>query len=56
VEEQSPASPEWRQHMLSQHPDEESDVIVMRKRIFGLIAVGGCKSNLTNQNFMKAKL
>jgi hypothetical protein len=43
VEEQSPASPEWKAHMLSQHPAEESDVIVMRKRIFGLIAVGGCK-------------
>jgi len=43
VEEQSPASPEWKEHMLSQHPASESDVIVMRKRIFGLIAVGGCK-------------
>lgn len=43
VEEESPADPEWKAHMLSQHPPEESDVIVMRKRIFGLIAVGGCK-------------
>lgn len=41
MEEESPANPEWRQHMISQHPDDESDVIVMRKRIFGLIAVGG---------------
>ncbi|RCH85811.1 hypothetical protein CU098_006483 [Rhizopus stolonifer] len=41
VEEESPADPEWKAHMLSQHPPEESDVIVMRKRIFGLIAVGG---------------
>ncbi|KAI7907066.1 phosphatase 2C-like domain-containing protein [Cokeromyces recurvatus] len=41
VEEQSPANPEWRAHMLSQHPSNESDVLVMRKRIFGLIAVGG---------------
>lgn len=43
VEEESPANPEWRAHMLSQHPKSESDVIVMRNRIFGLIAVGGCK-------------
>ncbi|KAI9257766.1 phosphatase 2C-like domain-containing protein [Helicostylum pulchrum] len=41
VEEESPANPEWRAHMLSQHPESESDVIVMRNRIFGLIAVGG---------------
>lgn len=43
VEEESPANPEWRAHMLSQHPESEADVIVMRNRIFGLIAVGGCK-------------
>ncbi|KAG2209730.1 hypothetical protein INT47_001878 [Mucor saturninus] len=41
VEEESPANPEWRAHMLSQHPESEADVIVMRNRIFGLIAVGG---------------
>lgn len=41
VEEESPADPKWRAHMLSQHPENESDVIVMRNRIFGLIAVGG---------------
>ncbi|KAI8979803.1 phosphatase 2C-like domain-containing protein [Mycotypha africana] len=41
VEEESPANPEWKAHMLSQHPSDESDVLVMRKRIFGLIAVGG---------------
>ncbi|KAI8366272.1 phosphatase 2C-like domain-containing protein [Choanephora cucurbitarum] len=41
VDEQSPADPKWKAHMLSQHPPEESDVIVMRNRIFGLIAVGG---------------
>jgi hypothetical protein len=43
VEEESPADPAWRSHMISQHPASESDVIVMRNRIFGLIAVGGCK-------------
>lgn len=42
VEEESPADPAWRNHMLSQHPENEKDVIVMRNRIFGLIAVGGC--------------
>ncbi|KAI8072174.1 phosphatase 2C-like domain-containing protein [Gilbertella persicaria] len=41
VEEQSPADPKWKAHLLSQHPPKESDVIVMRNRIFGLIAVGG---------------
>ncbi|KAI8881401.1 protein serine/threonine phosphatase 2C [Backusella circina FSU 941] len=41
VEEESPADPEWRKHMISQHPANEADVIVMRNRIFGLIAVGG---------------
>jgi hypothetical protein len=43
VEEESPARPEWKAHMIAQHPPEESDVIVKRNRIFGLIAVGGCK-------------
>ncbi|KAI7872919.1 phosphatase 2C-like domain-containing protein [Spinellus fusiger] len=41
VEEQSPAHPEWKAHMLSQHPSEEALDIVKRKRVFGLIAVGG---------------
>jgi serine/threonine protein phosphatase PrpC len=41
VEEQSPAHPEWRAHLQSQHPVNESNTLVMRNRIFGLIAVGG---------------
>ncbi|KAI7855786.1 phosphatase 2C-like domain-containing protein [Circinella umbellata] len=41
VEEQSPAHPAWRAHMISQHPPNESGAIVRRNRIFGLIAVGG---------------
>ncbi|CEP10288.1 hypothetical protein [Parasitella parasitica] len=41
VEEQSPASPEWKAYMRSQHPADESDGLIIRKRIFGLIAVGG---------------
>ncbi|KAG0174306.1 [Pyruvate dehydrogenase [acetyl-transferring]]-phosphatase 1, mitochondrial [Apophysomyces sp. BC1034] len=41
VEEQSPAHPAWRAHMIAQHPPEEADAIVKRNRIFGLIAVGG---------------
>ncbi|KAI9259351.1 phosphatase 2C-like domain-containing protein [Sporodiniella umbellata] len=41
VEEESPANPDWRSHMISQHPPEESETLVMRNRIFGLIAVGG---------------
>ncbi|KAI8148413.1 phosphatase 2C-like domain-containing protein [Fennellomyces sp. T-0311] len=41
VEEQSPAHAAWRAHMISQHPPDESDAIVRRNRIFGLIAVGG---------------
>ncbi|CAO3687001.1 hypothetical protein G6F70_007609 [Rhizopus microsporus] len=41
VEEESPANPSWRAHMMEQHPPEESDVLIMRNRIFGLIAVGG---------------
>lgn len=43
VEEESPAHPAWRAHMISQHPPNEADHIVMRNRIFGLIAVGGCE-------------
>lgn len=43
VEEQSPAHPAWRAHLISQHPPNEADAIVRRNRIFGLIAVGGCK-------------
>lgn len=46
VEEQSPAHPEWRAHLISQHPPNEAGSIVMRNRVFGLIAVGGCKSDL----------
>ncbi|CDS03510.1 hypothetical protein LRAMOSA00912 [Lichtheimia ramosa] len=42
VEEQSPAHPAWRAHLISQHPPNEADAIVRRNRIFGLIAVGGC--------------
>ncbi|KAI9029917.1 phosphatase 2C-like domain-containing protein [Phycomyces nitens] len=41
VEEQSPAHPDWKAYMISQHPPNEADDIVKRKRIFGLIAVGG---------------
>ncbi|CAO3583765.1 unnamed protein product [Absidia cylindrospora] len=41
VEEESPANPEWRAHMISQHPPNEAGNIVHRNRIFGLIAVGG---------------
>ncbi|KAI9243405.1 phosphatase 2C-like domain-containing protein [Phascolomyces articulosus] len=41
VEEQSPAHPSWRAHMISQHPADETEAIVKRNRIFGLIAVGG---------------
>ncbi|KAI9488052.1 phosphatase 2C-like domain-containing protein [Zychaea mexicana] len=41
VEEQSPAHPAWRAHMISQHPADEADAIVRRNRVFGLIAVGG---------------
>ncbi|ORY96661.1 phosphatase 2C-like domain-containing protein [Syncephalastrum racemosum] len=41
VEEESPAHPAWRSHMISQHPPNEAEHIVMRNRIFGLIAVGG---------------
>ncbi|KAI8379778.1 phosphatase 2C-like domain-containing protein [Radiomyces spectabilis] len=41
VEEQSPAHPAWRVHMISQHPSNEANNIVQRNRIFGLIAVGG---------------
>ncbi|KAG1402256.1 hypothetical protein G6F58_010590 [Rhizopus delemar] len=43
VEEESPANPDWRVHMMSQHPPEESNALIVRNRIFGLIAVGGCK-------------
>ena len=43
VEEQSPAHPAWRAHLISQHPPNEADAIVRRNRIFGLIAVGGCE-------------
>lgn len=43
VEEESPANPDWRAHMISQHPSEESNALIVRNRIFGLIAVGGCK-------------
>ncbi|KAI9318595.1 phosphatase 2C-like domain-containing protein [Dichotomocladium elegans] len=42
VEEQSPSRPEWREFLISQHPADEADAVVKRKRIFGLIAVGGC--------------
>lgn len=55
VEEESPADPKWRAHMLSQHPENESDVIVMRNRIFGLIAVGGCKFIENSVLFMPSK-
>ncbi|KAL0086901.1 PDH phosphatase [Phycomyces blakesleeanus] len=41
VEEQSPAHPDWKAYMISQHPANEAEDIVKRKRIFGLIAVGG---------------
>ncbi|EIE79392.1 hypothetical protein RO3G_04097 [Rhizopus delemar RA 99-880] len=41
VEEESPANPDWRAHMISQHPSEESNALIVRNRIFGLIAVGG---------------
>ncbi|KAI8061436.1 phosphatase 2C-like domain-containing protein [Gongronella butleri] len=41
VEEESPANPSWRAHMISQHPKEEAETLIMRNRIFGLIAVGG---------------
>ncbi|CAO3626109.1 unnamed protein product [Cunninghamella blakesleeana] len=41
VEEESPANPLWRAHMISQHPSDESENIIKRNRIFGLIAVGG---------------
>ncbi|KAF7731732.1 [Pyruvate dehydrogenase [acetyl-transferring]]-phosphatase 1, mitochondrial [Apophysomyces ossiformis] len=41
VEEESPANPEWRAHMIAQHPPAEAESIIKRNRIFGLIAVGG---------------
>ncbi|KAI9304874.1 phosphatase 2C-like domain-containing protein [Cunninghamella echinulata] len=41
VEEESPANPDWRAHMISQHPPDEAENIIRRNRIFGLIAVGG---------------
>ncbi|KAI8332260.1 phosphatase 2C-like domain-containing protein [Chlamydoabsidia padenii] len=41
VEEESPANPAWKAHMISQHPPDEAQNIVHRNRIFGLIAVGG---------------
>ncbi|KAI8089730.1 phosphatase 2C-like domain-containing protein [Halteromyces radiatus] len=41
VEEESPANPAWREHMISQHPPDEAEDIIKRNRIFGLIAVGG---------------
>lgn len=50
VEEQSPAHPAWRAHLISQHPPNEADAIVRRNRIFGLIAVGGCKHCKRNQH------
>lgn len=50
MEEQSPARPEWKAHMIAQHPPDEAENIIMRNRIFGLIAVGGCKIETSSSN------
>ncbi|CAO3668637.1 unnamed protein product [Umbelopsis ramanniana] len=41
VDEQTPARPAWRKFMESQHPASETNGLIKRNRVFGLIAVGG---------------
>lgn len=43
VDEQTPADPRWHAYLQSQHPENEKNSIIMHNRVFGLIAVGGCK-------------